>query len=354
MDDYRIDSHKLIFHVSRVNLWLEGKDIYPIYIEIGPSGACNQRCSFCALDYLDYKPQFIDKDVLMNMLSEVAKCGVKSVMFAGEGEPLLHKDIAELTLHAKKVGIDVAITTNGVLFNDTVAERCLPVLTWMRVSLNAGTPKTYSKIHRCHPEDFQKVFDHITNAVELKRQNHYPCTIGVQFLLLPDNYQEATILAKKLKDVRVDYLIIKPYSQHPLSKNRLKKGFDYSNLVYLNDELQRLSDGNFKVIFRAHTMQKLKEKKPYSHCLGLPFWAYIDSGGNLYACSAFLGDKKFCYGNIYKNSFQEIWEGAKRKEILNMFTTKLDIAQCREVCRLDEINRYLWELKNPHPHVNFI
>jgi len=23
-------------------------------------------------------------------------------------------------------------------------------------------------------------------------------------------------------------------------------------------------------------------------------------------------------------------------------------------CRMDEINRYLWELKHPHPHVNFV
>jgi len=36
MDEYRIDSHKLIFHVDRVASWLKGADIYPIYMEVSP------------------------------------------------------------------------------------------------------------------------------------------------------------------------------------------------------------------------------------------------------------------------------------------------------------------------------
>ena len=102
-------------------------------------------------------------------------------------------------------------------------------------------------------------------------------------------------------------------------------------------------------------MLKIDERqKLYGKCLGLPFWAYLASSGDLYACSAFLGDERFSYGNIYKESFSDLWNGEKRKELINMMRDKWNIDECREVCRLDEINRYLWELKNPHPHVNFI
>jgi hypothetical protein len=33
---------------------------------------------------------------------------------------------------------------------------------------------------------------------------------------------------------------------------------------------------------------------------------------------------------------------------------KLDVSRCRVNCRMDEINRYLWDLKSPPEHVNFI
>ena len=354
MDDFRIDSHKLMYHVSRVNQWLNGENIYPIYLEIGPSGACNHRCTFCALDYLGYKPQFIEKSILKNFLSEAARCGVKSVMYAGEGEPLLHKEIGELILYTKKIGIDVSITTNGVFLNSKIVNECLGSLTWMRISLDAATSQTYARIHRCKPQDFDCVLENLDYAVKIKRQNNYLCTIGVQMLLLPENVKEVTILASVLKDRGVDYLVIKPFSPHLKSSSNIYKNFDYRDYLYLADELGQLSSKDFKIIFRFHTMKKLSEKKTYESCLGLPFFANIASNGDIYTCHTFIGNDKFCYGNIYKNSFSEIWESSRRKNVLNSVIKNLDVTQCRQSCRLDEINRYLWELKHPSAHVNFI
>ena len=354
MDDFRIDSHKLIYHLSRTNQWLDGKNIYPICLEIGPSGACNQRCIFCAFDYLDYKPQFIDKNILKNFLSEAAQCGVKSVLYSGEGEPLLHKEISELIVHTKEVGIDVAITTNGVFLNDKIPRECLSSLTWLRVSLNAGTRDTYAKIHRCNPSDFNRVLENLDYVIKIKNQNNYSCTIGVQLVLLPENLQEVTILATALKDRGVDYLAIKPFSPHQMSHSIIKKDFDYSDYLYLDNQLQKYSSKDFKIIFRTYTMKKIKEKKPYQRCLGLPFFANITSNGDIYTCHNFVGNEKFCYGNIYKTTFSEIWQGPRRKEILHFVANKLDTSQCRQACRLDEINRYLWQLKHPPAHANFI
>ena len=59
-------------------------------------------------------------------------------------------------------------------------------------------------------------------------------------------------------------------------------------------------------------------------------------------------------GNIYEQTFEELWEGTRRQEIIEKLHG-LDINKvCREACRLDEINKYLWELRYPGEHVNFI
>lgn len=354
MDEYRIDSQKLIFHPQRLGSWFRGEDIYPLYVEITPYGGCNHRCIFCGLDYLGYKPLSMDSRVLKKFIRDIAARGVKSIMFAGEGEPLLNRDLPDLVVYAKEKKLDIAITTNGVLLTKPVLKKILPHLSWLRISLNAATKKSYSLIHRTNPKDFDKVIANIRQAVQMKKKYHYPCTIGAQMLLLNENYQQARLLAKILKNIGVDYLIIKPYSQHPLSLNRLKLGLNYKRLLSLQDELAKYQTKNFKLIFRKHTMLKIMRQRPYKKCLGLSFWAYLSSKGDLYACSSFLGDRRFLYGNIYKQPFDKIWKGKKRKQILNMMDRAWKIEDCREVCRLDEVNRFLWAVKHPPLHVNFI
>lgn len=354
MDEYRIDSHKLIYHPQRVAAWLRDEDIYPLYIEVSPFGACNHRCIFCALDYLEYRPNILETQTLKSFLKEISAKGVKSIMFAGEGEPLLHKDIAELIISAKDCGLDAAITTNGVLFSQETLEQVLAKLSWLRISLNAGRAETYSAIHRTSAGDFSKVTGNIKAAVQIKRKQGYATTLGVQFLLLNENYTEATVLAEILKDIGADYLIVKPYSQHPASINRLKGHLDYDKLLFLEEKLDKYSSRDFKVIFRRQTALKIKEQRPYKKCLGLSFWAYLTAWGDLYACSAFLGDERLCCGNVYKESFEQIWKGQRRRAIMKMMQESWDIDNCREVCRLDEVNRYLWELRQPPQHVNFI
>jgi len=304
---------------------------------------------------MEYQPRFLDKDMLKERLSEMASLGLKSIMYAGEGEPLLHKDIGEIINHTKKVGIDVAITTNGVLLKEGLVESTLENITWIKVSINGATKETYAKIHRTNPDNFDRVIRNMSYAVKIRGDRGYRCTLGMQLMLLPENCHEAVLLAQQAKDMGMEYLVIKPYSQHPFSKTTQYKDIKYSDYLHLSDKLNNFSDNNFRVIFRINTMKKWDVgRRNYKRCLALPFWSYIDANGNAWGCSAYLTDERFRYGNIYENSFKEIWEGEKRFQSIRWVEKELDINQCRVNCRMDEINRYLWDLKNPSGHVNFI
>jgi GTP 3',8-cyclase len=355
MDKYNIDSHKLMLHVKRVNDWLDGKNVYPIYAEISPSGSCNHRCTYCALDFMEYKPRTLETKMFKNRLAELGKLGLKSIMFAGEGEPFLHRDMADITVYAKKCGIDVSFTTNGVLMTPKITDRILKHTSWIKVSINAGTKKTYSKIHRTRESDFQRVIENMSYAAMLKRKKGYDCTLGMQIVLLPENAKEILTLAKLAKKIGMNYLVVKPYSQHPQSITSKYKNIKYKSYEKLAGQLEKLNDDKFVVVFRQNTMQKWdKADKSYERCFALPFWTYIDAGGNVWGCSMFLNDNRFLYGNIYKNTFKQIWNGAKRKKSLKMVCEKMDAGKCRINCRMDEVNKYLWKLKNPPAHVNFI
>ena len=268
MDKYRIDSHKLSYHVDRLDPWLRGEDIYPIYMEISLSGVCNNRCIFCAFDYLGYKEVFLETKTLKKFIADASKKGVRSILFSGEGEPLLHPDAPAIVNYVKENGIDVAMTTNGSLLSPQVSRTMLKSLSWLRISLNAGTPQSYAQVHGAHAQGFERVLGNIKEAVLLKKKRKLNCVIGVQFLLLRQNFQDAVTLARRLRQIGVNYLIIKPYSQHPLSINRLKSSIDYRKCLDLEKRVSLFSRGDFQVIFRKHTMHKISEKKPYGKCLG--------------------------------------------------------------------------------------
>lgn len=351
-ENIRIDSHKLIYHPDIVAEWMKGKNIYPIELEIGLTNACNHRCIFCAADYTGYKPNKIDTIILKKNLEELAIKNVKSIIYSGEGEPLLHKDAPDIINMTKRLGFDAAMSTNGVLLTPEVSKECLGSLTWIRFSMAAITDDTYNKIQRGKAGDLSKVLFNMQEAVRVKKEQNLTTTIGVQLLLLPDNKNEIIQMGKELRKIGVDYFTIKPFSQHPQSQHILQ--VNYNDMIDLENEIKTLETDEFKVYFRKHSMKKLECKRGYKKCWALPFMVHIDEKGNVWPCMTFMGKEDLKYGNLNEESFVHIWEGEHRKKIVNYFMQMNLEENCRELCRLDEMNRYLEELKNPGNHVNFI
>ena len=338
-----MDNQKLIYHPNRIASWLKGDPIVPIYVEISPTSFCNQACVFCGLDFIT-KKSMVNAKELISKFKPMKKLGIKSVMFAGEGEPLMHPNILALVKAAKASGLDVAMTTNGSLLTPKLGRALLPFLTWLRISFNGCYEAGYLKIHK--QNHFNLVCD---NIEQLMLAPNFHCTVGMQYLILPENQRPAELKAMcdLAVDLGVDYLSFKPFSQHP---QMIKK--DYINLKYkpgLLDYLTRLVQEypNMNINYRERAFLACNEERMTKQCYALPFWSYIDSHGNIWACSVWIGKPGFYLGNVYRDEVDKIWGSRSLNRAL--VTTK-----CRVNCRMARCNEYLEGLKNGVLHENFI
>jgi cyclic pyranopterin phosphate synthase len=356
-DRFSIDGHKLYWHLDRVTEWQKNRLISPIYVEISPVSYCNSRCIFCGLDFAHDERLTLDADILMARIKEMSRLGVKSIMFAGEGEPLLHPRMAESAAYTKSCGIDVSITTNGMAGNSGIWEKLLPSLTWIRFSIDAGTPETYATVHGISPASFERTINSLMEAIRIKREQNLSVTIGVQFLMIQQNLADIEAALKLYSDLGVDYLSFKPYSEHPQMLN--KSGFTYSPaMIDAIEETVRAFVGTAKtsITFRKAATEAYSDGvKRFTSCRALPFWGYLSSKGDFYTCSVYLNDDRFKAGNMYEETMEAILFGENRKNSIAFAEHELEIGhECRVNCRMARINEFLAFLNSKPGHVNFI
>ncbi len=357
MDSYRLDGHKLYWHLDRVLAWQRGEAVPPIYVEVSPVSFCNHRCIFCGTDFAMGKKSQLDAHTLSARLKEMGALGVRSIMFAGEGEPLLHKEFPILARGAREAGLDVALTTNGSVGDRSLWEQLLPHFSWVKFSLDAGTPRIYSRVHGVPEGTFDRTLGSIEAAIAVKKDRNLDVTLGIQFLVLEENREDIRKAMQLFRSWTIDYLVLKPYSLHP----RMIKDKEVQYPPEIIDEIQRIVEMNRgssgpEIIFRRQAMETYATKKRgYDHCLALPFWGYLSAGGDFYTCSVFLGDPRFKGGNIHKENMKDIFFGEGRKNAIALGEQALSTSEeCRVNCRMARINEFLQTLKHPPQHVNFI
>lgn len=356
-NNLHIDGHKLYWHLDRVAAWQNGELIAPVYVEISPVSFCNHHCVFCGLDFAQDERLSLDAEMLCQRLQEMAKLGVKSIMLAGEGEPLLHKEIIRIVATAKKAGLDVSITTNGTAGSAELWEALLPHLSWLRFSMDAGSAEVHAQVHQVDERMFGKTINSIQDALNVRKKLGCGVTIGVQYLMIQQNLHDIESAIQLYDRIGVDYLSFKPYSEHPQMLN--KSGFVYSPemLAGVEKVIQSYQEKTaLQLIYRKVATENYAGGSiGFEACRALPFWGYISSKGDFHTCSVFLNDERFTTGNIYHANMESILFGEARRASIEYGCRGLVVGhECRLNCRMARINEFLEVLAHKPLHVNFI
>jgi MoaA/NifB/PqqE/SkfB family radical SAM enzyme len=374
-----IENPKVGYHPKWLERWRKDPfNVPPIYIEISPAGLCNHRCTFCSPGILGYPKRFLSLEVLGRCFEEMRQLreedtdglGFKSVQLAGEGEPALHKDLAEICRLARAAGIDIGLLTNGITWTKKLVQAVVPLVNgYFQISIDAAKAETYVGIHKPPggTREWAVLWRNIERMVEAKRVFGAECDIGVNMTLLvqevveedgtviPANWREMEGFVKNARNAGVDYASIKPYAQDAYNQETARRYGRMSYTPFLDEIfevasrlIEKYTTPSFEVVFRfSRFLEYEQESRGYPICLATPtLWSYIQSDGEWLSCSQW-SNPDFVLGNIYINSVKEIWYGEKRREHLDFVFNRLDISSvCRKTCHPDKENRYLARVRN--------
>jgi radical SAM protein with 4Fe4S-binding SPASM domain len=311
-------------------------------------GVCNHRCVFCFFrkgaknvggarsSIRDIRA--LDTDLLVRTLSECATLSVRAVTLVGGGEPLLHKDVDKIIAHIEGAGL-----AYGVITNLSVREKpkFLSSASWVRVSIDAATERTYNVLHRPPPGSFPRVLE---NLAFLAPQ----VETGVSFLIHRDNWREIVEGAKLFRGLGARYVQYKPVYDEDRGE-AIRPHLD--EIEALLKEAAQLESPAFSVINHLSRVRILGDgRKRYERCRIQHLATQIGADGKVYACCLMKYFPDFCLGDLRQITFADLWTSRARAEFLERHRA----SRCPP-CWYDGTNEALEYLAQPLPlHAHFI
>lgn len=357
---------KLLRHAPKVEAMLRGEVVYPISVEIDLSNICPHDCPFCSFGTSQsegYRQQnwvTFPAPRMLTLLDELAAVGVKSLTFTGGGEPLVHREAAAIFEKAAQ-HFEWGLVTNGFLLKGAVSDVVAKHATFVRVSLDAGTPETHHFTHGLPEGQFQyhQILDNL-RAVRAKadaagRQTRL--TIGASFCVMDQNWKELYQAAKNVKDHGGDYLEVRPTYPTDWRGDGWGHALAPENYDALRIELQHarlhLEDEAFHIVGLTDRFANAFSAAPikdYDQCRIGDLTTVIGADGRGWHCCVQRGQEYFTYGSFLTHSFTEVWESRRRQDLIN----GIDLTQCPR-CRYDNLNRVIADaFVRDGLHANFV
>ena len=203
---------------------LMGVKRYPLVLMMEPLFRCNLACSGCGK--IDYPDAILNKRLSVeDALASVDECGAPVVVIAG-GEPLLHKDLAEIVEGVIARGKFAIVCTNALLLAKKIDQfKPSPYFTW---SIHLDGDK---EMHD-HAVSQEGVYERAVEAIKLAKSKGFRVTTNSTFFQNADPVR----VAKFLDDVTalgVDGMTVSPgYAyerapdqEHFLNRSKTKELF---------------------------------------------------------------------------------------------------------------------------------
>jgi len=189
----------------------------PLHAQIGICDPCNHECVFCwdhppddranaetADRFGQARPGVMPLEQFKGIVDDLYDIGTRRIDMIGRGEPLLNRAALDMVRYAKGRGMQLALVTNGSRLFEPIAKGLVAAgMDRVNISLNAGTPETYPRIHVTEsPQKYLKVKKNLRFLSDCKiaAGSDLPF-LSLSFVITSTNYLEVAEMIEVTHEV---------------------------------------------------------------------------------------------------------------------------------------------------------
>jgi len=314
-----------------------------LYIET--TNRCNLRCRGCILYRGSWEP---DRDISLEEIKRITDQlpDLEQVYLHGIGEPLLNNELFAIIRHLKRRKVYVLFNSNGILLNSQRQQDLITAgLDELRISLDAASSQGYEIIRNSNK--FALIIKNLKSFRLLqKRQQVVSPKLSLWFLGTRDNISELPGFIALAAEIGIEevYLQRLVYFQDgkgygiARSTQTLQDSTDGSSEVIQESQEMAVRMGlRFNASGRSEPLESLQAEAkaglPWSRCYRPLTLMYVTANGNVLPCciSPFstVDYDSIILGNVFKNSLEKIWKGAKYENFRQRHQTGIPPKSCR-------------------------
>jgi radical SAM protein with 4Fe4S-binding SPASM domain len=285
----------------------------PLSLFIEPTNICNLKCPLCPTGngLLKKNKGYMSLENYKKIIDKLGATAF-SVTLWNYGEPSLNKDFFEMIKYAKKKGLKVITSTNGILFRnkENISKLVDSGLDELVFAVDGATEETYSMYRK--NGNFNVLIEGIKELVRLKKEkNSYFPFLSMQFIIMKDNEHEVEEIQKLAKELGPNELILKTvflFNDASKAEKYLPKNKEYSRYIDTEKCKDSLIPG----------------------CDGLWTGININYDGAVVVC-CFDYAENFKLGNIFEDDFEnEIWNSEQMQKFRKMvWENKNSVLMCK-------------------------
>lgn len=299
---------------SLINLLGKPHFLFPrlIHAQVEPCNFCNLHCRMCMWEKVPVSKKILRVSEFRRILSEIRP---GYITFSGYGEPLLNRNLEEMIRIAKRRGVVLNTTTNGLLLEERCETLVRSGVDLVSVSLDAPNAELYRHIR--NSDAFSQVLRGISRFVEMRRRLHLQSKIRISFVIQESNLDVITSFLNLARELRVDavlFQLLEPFEvviqkglQGQMTEGQLRgkllDAYRVAQEMSITTNLQHLLR-DLSLLWRT----KYLDEENDIPCKMIWFSTMVSCHGEVRPCCFFACDP-LSYGNLNEDSLDHILNG---------------------------------------------